>query len=81
MRWMKDAVGTAPVTLTLEHRDTVRVMIKDSSGELVAEEYTAVLNAGSYWLKSTFAPLLPGAYFVEVHTSGGSFVQYVNLKR
>lgn len=81
MRWIKGAAGAAPVTLTLEHTDTVRVIIKDSGGDLVAEEYTAVLNAGSYRLESTFAPLVPGAYFVEVHTGGESFVRYVNVKK
>lgn len=78
MRWVVSEGRENPqsIILTLNSADTVRVTIKNSSGDPVAQEYETVLTAGMYRLESTYAPLVPGAYFVEVRTSGDTFVRY-----
>lgn len=83
MRWVKQEGNPHPraIILNLESADTVRVNVKNSGGDNVAQEYVTILNFGSYRLESTFAPLIPGAYFVEIRTSTGSFVRYVDVKR
>ncbi|MBI2427254.1 MAG: hypothetical protein HYV29_00375 [Ignavibacteriales bacterium] len=81
MRWVQQEGNSHPraIILNLESADTVRVMIKNSGGDPVAQEFVTVLNFGRYRLESTFAPLIPGAYFVEVRTSSDTFVKYVNI--
>ncbi|MEW5798125.1 MAG: hypothetical protein AB1728_03875 [Bacteroidota bacterium] len=81
MRWVKHegSASAQSIILTLENADTVRVTIKNSSGDPVAQEYVTVLNFGAYRLESTFAPLVPGAYFVDVRTSNDNFVRYISV--
>ncbi len=81
MQWVQHegSPNQQSIILNLESADTVRVTIKNSGGDPVAQEYVTVLNFGTYRLKSTFTPLIPGAYFVEVRTSENSFVRYINI--
>ena len=83
MKWVEHEGRMNPqsIIITLVNADTVRVAIKNSSGDDVGKEYVAVLNFGSYRLESTFAPLIPGAYFIEVQTSTDRVVRYINIQK
>lgn len=81
MKWVEHDGRMNPqsIIITLVSADTVRAAIKNSSGDDVAQEYVTVLNVGTYRLESTFTPLIPGAYFVEVQTSSDRVVRYISV--